>query len=122
MTSMRCQVHVRRVYDDVEGGGARVLVDRLWPRGLSKQAADLTSWPKQVAPSDGLRRWYGHEPDRFGEFAERYRQELDDDEHGDALSEIVTLAEQRGVILLTATKDVDRSHAAVLAEVVRARL
>ncbi len=122
MASTRGQVRVRRVYDDVEAGGARVLVDRLWPRGLSKQDADLTAWPKQVAPSDGLRRWYGHDPDRFDGFADRYRQELDDDEHRDALREIVAMAEEDGVTLLTATKDVEHSHAAVLAEVVRERL
>ena len=118
MAHPRGQVHVRRIYDDVDVGGARVLVDRLWPRGVSKQEADLTAWPKQVAPSDELRRWYGHDPDRFDEFAQRYRHELDDDEHRQALGEVVTLARQGGVVLLTATRDVDISHAAVLADVV----
>jgi len=122
MASTRGEVHVRRIYGDVEVGGARVLVDRLWPRGVSKDDADLTTWPKQVAPSDDLRDWYGHEPDRFDEFARRYRQELDDGDHADALDEITTLAKQGGVVLLTATRDVDHSHAVVLAEVIRQSL
>lgn len=119
MGSTKGDVHVRRIYEDVEVGGARVLVDRLWPRGVSKDDADLTAWPKQVAPSDDLRRWYDHDPDRHDEFADRYRAELDDDEHAEALAEIVTLARQGGVVLLTATKDVEHSHAPILASVVR---
>lgn len=118
MEHPRGQVHVRRIYEDVEVGGARVLVDRLWPRGVSKSEADLTAWPKQVAPSGELRRWYGHDPDRFDAFAQRYRRELEDHEHREALDEVVTLARQGGVVLLTATRDVDHSHAVVLAEVV----
>lgn len=114
------QVHVRRIYDEQHVGGARVLVDRIWPRGMSKDDAGLTAWPKQVAPSTELRTWFGHDPDRFTEFAERYRAELRDDDHREALEEVVTLARQGGVVLLTASKDVDTSHARVLADVVRA--
>ena len=65
MPSTKGDVHVRRIHDDVEVGGARVLVDRLWPRGVSKEDADLTARPKEVAPSDDLRQWYDHDPDRF---------------------------------------------------------
>ena len=108
----------RRV--DVEG--ARLLVDRLWPRGVSKADADLTTWSRRVAPSDDLRTWYDHDPQRHGEFAERYRAELDDDEHVEALDEICALARKGGVVLLTATRDVEHSHAVVLADVVRASL
>ena len=123
MASTKRDVHVRRIYDEVDVGGARVLVDRLWPRGVSKDDADLTAWPKEVAPSDELRTWYGHDPDRFDEFVDRYRAELDDDaEHQGALDEVVALAKQGGVVLLTATKDVEHSHAPVLASVVRDRL
>lgn len=122
MSATSGQVHVRRIYDDVDVAGARVLVDRLWPRGVSKQDADLAAWPKQVAPSDDLRRWYGHDPDRFDEFAERYRQELEGDDHAEALDEVVARARQEGVVLLTATRDVERSHATVLADVVAERL
>lgn len=113
---------MRRIHEEVDVGGARVLVDRLWPRGVSKDDADLTAWPKDVAPSTDLRRWYDHDPDRFDEFADRYRAELEDDERRDALDEVVTLAKQGGVVLLTATKDVEHSHAVVLADVVRERL
>ena len=71
------EVRVRRVYDEPAGDdGARVLVDRLWPRGLTKARADLTEWCKEVAPSTELRRWYGHDPAKFNEFARRYRAEL----------------------------------------------
>lgn len=118
MPSTRGQVHVRRIYDDVDVGGARVLVDRLWPRGVSKQEADLTAWPKQVAPSNELRKWYGHDPERFDTFVRRYLHELADDDHREPLREIITLARQGGVVLVTATRDVDTSHAAVLADVV----
>ena len=122
MAATSGQVHVRRIYDDVDVGGARVLVDRLWPRGVSRQEADLTTWARQVAPSDELRRWYGHDPDRYATFAERYRHELADDEHRAALDDLVTLARQAGVVLLTATRDIETSHAAVLADVVANRV
>lgn len=122
MPSTKGDVHVRRIHDDVEVGGARVLVDRLWPRGVSKEDADLTARPKEVAPSDDLRQWYDHDPDRFDEFADRYRAELEDDDHGAALDEVAALARQGGVVLLTATKDVDHSHAEVLTSVLEGRL
>jgi uncharacterized protein YeaO (DUF488 family) len=72
-----CRRCARRVYEQAEpSGGKRVLVDRLWPRGLSKQKAHLDEWLKAVAPSDELRRWYGHQPARFAEFKRRYQTEL----------------------------------------------
>ena len=122
MGSTRGQVHVRRIYDEVDVGGARVLVDGLWPRGVSKDDADLTTWAKQVAPSSQLRRWFDHDPQRYAEFAERYHAELDDRERAEAVEEVLTLARQGGVVLLTATKDVEHSHATVLATVLRERL
>ena len=109
-------VGVRRVYDPPEpGDGRRVLVDRLWPRGLSKARAGLDEWCKEVAPSDGLRRWYGHEPERFAAFRERYLTELADDEHAAALQHLRDLA-AAPLTLLTATHAVDISNAHVLAE------
>jgi uncharacterized protein YeaO (DUF488 family) len=111
-------VQVRRVYDDPgEGGGARVLVDRLWPRGLSKQKANLDEWCKDVAPSPELRKWYGHDPWRFAEFRRRYRVELKDPAHKEALGHLRELARRRRLTLLTATRDPDISEAAVLAEI-----
>ncbi len=115
-------VEVARVYDPDAGDGARVLVDRLWPRGVRKDEADLAHWAKEVAPSDDLRRWYGHEPDRFEAFADRYRDQLVDDDHAGALDDLVRRAAAGSLVLLTATKDVEHSHAVVLATVIRERL
>ena len=109
-------VRVRRVYDPPDpADGHRVLVDRLWPRGLSKSAAALDEWVKAVAPSDELRRWYGHEPDKFPAFQERYVAELQAPERADALAHLRRLADSGPLTLLTATRDVDHSQAAVLA-------
>lgn len=110
-------VRVRRVYERAEpGDGARVLVDRLWPRGLSKGAAGLDAWPKDVAPSSELRKWYAHRAEAFEEFADRYRAELADEPGRGALAELRELAAQGPVTLLTATKELDLSHATVLVE------
>lgn len=105
---------VGRIYDGDVPDGYRVLVDRLWPRGVTKQAAALDGWAKDVAPSAELRRWYGHDPDRFDAFAERYRDELDRPAAADAVARLRDLARRRLVVLLTATRDVERSGARVL--------
>lgn len=111
------EVRVRRVYDQASSDdGQRFLVDRLWPRGLSKDAAGVSEWVKDVAPSDELRRWYGHEPERFEEFRRRYADELREPARARALARIEEAAQQGTVTLLTATKDAGRSQAAVLAE------
>jgi uncharacterized protein YeaO (DUF488 family) len=111
------QVLVGRVYDprSVEDG-TRVLVDRLWPRGLTKNQADLDEWCRQIAPSAALRKWYRHDPDRFAEFGRRYRAELDDPDRADALGHLRELAQRRPLTLLTATRTTDISAAAVLAD------
>ncbi|MGH8963519.1 MAG: DUF488 domain-containing protein [Jatrophihabitantaceae bacterium] len=106
-------VRVKRIYDPVSrDDGRRVLVDRVWPRGVSKDKAALALWCKDVAPSTELRKWYGHDREKFDEFARRYREELT----GSA-----ALADLRGtdgvLTLLTATHEVDISQAAVLADV-----
>lgn len=114
------QVRLRRVYDQPEpADGRRVLVDRLWPRGLSKERAALDDWLQAVAPSDELRRWYGHEPDRFSDFRQRYQRELRGPESSAALARLRELARSGPVTLLTATRDVGHSQAAVLAELLR---
>ena len=108
---------VRRVYEPpAADDGVRVLVDRLWPRGLAKDAAHVDEWLKDVAPSPELRRWFGHDPDRFTEFARRYRAELAAPPAGHALARLRDLTGQGPVTLLTATRDVAHSHAAVLAK------
>jgi uncharacterized protein YeaO (DUF488 family) len=110
-------VTVVRVYEDAAAtGGTRVLVDRVWPRGVSKEAAHLDLWLKDVAPSTELRRWYGHDPARFEEFRRRYEAELAGPPAAEALRHLRDLAAERRVVLVTATKDVPHSQAAVLAE------
>jgi uncharacterized protein YeaO (DUF488 family) len=85
----KIEVRVRRVYGDRESDdGVRVLVDRVWPRGLTKERADLDEWCKTVAPSTSLRTWYGHDPKRFEEFRRRYRTELDEPERAEMLQHL----------------------------------
>ena len=113
------KVRVRRAYEEPEpDDGTRVLVDRLWPRGLSKARAALDEWCKNVAPSGELRTWYNHDQDRFEEFSRRYRQELQDPERAEALAHLRELAREGPLTLLTATKRADISEAAVLAAIV----
>jgi uncharacterized protein YeaO (DUF488 family) len=110
-------VRLRRIYEaSSPADGKRILVDRLWPRGVSKQAAHIDEWLKSVAPSSELRRWYGHEPAKFSEFKRRYADELEDSEHQQAWRHLVAESAHGTVTLLTATKDLDHSEAAVLAE------
>lgn len=112
----RSKLTIRRAYEEPDPrGGTRVLVDRLWPRGVKKERAAIDVWCKQVAPSTELRKWYGHDPARFEEFARRYRDELAGPEPSAALAQLGRLAARGPVTLVTATKDVDRSGAAVLA-------
>ena len=115
MTQERA-VRVRRVYEDpMPSDGARVLVDRIWPRGLSKERAALDEWCKSVAPSTALRQWYAHDPARFDEFDRRFRAELKGPERAEALAHLRDLARHRPLTLLTATKRADISEAQVLA-------
>ena len=111
------QVHAARVYGPQSAAGAtRVLVDRLWPRGISKAAAPFGEWLRDVAPSTELRKWYSHDPDRFAEFGRRYQAELADPERAAALAHLRDLAAaDRPLTLLTATRQPDISEAAVLA-------
>jgi uncharacterized protein YeaO (DUF488 family) len=115
-------VQVRRVYDEPhDGDGTRVLVDRIWPRGLSKDKAALDEWCKQIAPSTELRRWYGHDPQRFHEFSRRYREELAEPVRAQALAHLRDLAADDTLTLLTATKHAEISEAVVLADLIRDR-
>jgi uncharacterized protein YeaO (DUF488 family) len=112
----RPAVRIGRVYDAPrDGDGRRVLVDRLWPRGLAKEAAAIDEWLKAVAPSSELRRWYGHDPALFEEFGRRYTQELSAPPQSEALARLRYLASTGPVTLLTATRDLPHSQAAVLA-------
>ncbi|OEV12615.1 DUF488 domain-containing protein [Streptomyces nanshensis] len=113
-------VRVRRVYDKASPrqDGLRVLVDGVWPRGMKKEDARLDEWVRQIAPSTGLRKWYGHDPERFGEFAERYRAELAEPEKHEYLDRLRSHVDGGTVTLLTAVKEeqLDYSHVAVLRE------
>jgi len=108
-------VRVERVYQAPDGG-VRVLVDRLWPRGLKKEDADLDRWAKDVAPSAELRRWFHSPQGEYEEFARRYRAELDTPDARDEVDELRELAAKGDLVLLTAVKDPDRSHVSVLLE------
>ncbi|MGK3944134.1 DUF488 family protein [Streptomyces caeruleatus] len=108
-------VRIRRVYEPPEpADGVRVLVDRLWPRGLSKEAAHVDEWPKALTPSTELRRWYHAGEGSYEEFAERYEAELADPEAVELLDRVRELTHQGDVTLLTASKTPEQSHAAVL--------
>ncbi|MFH8801867.1 DUF488 domain-containing protein [Streptomyces sp. NPDC017936] len=108
-------VRVRRVYDPAEpDDGVRVLVDRLWPRGLSKDAARIDEWPKNLTPSAELRRWYHAGEGSYEDFARRYEAELTAPEAAELLTRVRELTREGPVTLLTAAKDPGHSHAAVL--------
>jgi uncharacterized protein YeaO (DUF488 family) len=119
MAEAHGSVRVARIYDEpTPEDGRRILVDRLWPRGVSKERAKLDDWCKGIAPSNELRRWYGHVPERFEEFSTRYREELSEGEPAEALSRIAEEARTDVVTLLTATKVPEISEAAVLKSVI----
>lgn len=120
---MTRRVDVVRVHEDPgrRRGERRVLVDRLWPRGVRKEAVDADDWCKDVAPSTELRKWYGHEPSRFATFSRRYRRELDAEPAATVVGELRRAADRGGVTLLTATRDVEHSAAAVLRDVLTGR-
>jgi uncharacterized protein YeaO (DUF488 family) len=105
---------VRRVYDEGEKSGARYLVERLWPRGMRKEALALDGWLKDVAPSTELRQWFGHDPARWAEFRERYFAELDT--HSDAWQPLVDDARKGNVTLLYSAKDTEHNSAVALKE------
>ena len=108
-----------RVYDDVQPGeGLRVLVDRLWPRGVRKDDPRVGRWLKNVVPSTELRHWYGHDPAKFDEFAARYRADLATGTTAAALDQLRALAHAGPLTLVTATKELELSHVVVLTEVV----
>lgn len=111
-------LRLARIYDDPTGDdGFRVLVDRLWPRGIKKVDAHVDVWLRDVGPSDELRSWFGHEPARFEEFTRRYRAELADNP---AFAELRSLvAEHPTVTLLYGAKDTEHNQAVVLADVLR---
>jgi DNA-3-methyladenine glycosylase len=109
----RPSVRIKRVYEQSDpSDGYRVLVDRLWPRGLTKADAAYEEWIREAGPSDDLRRWFGHDPARFGEFADRYRAEL---EGSEALERLRAVCHEHPVVtLLYGAKDTEHNQAVVL--------
>jgi uncharacterized protein YeaO (DUF488 family) len=111
-------VSIKRVYDEpAPSDGYRVLIDRLWPRGITKERAHLDEWARELAPSTELRRWFGHDPARFAEFRRRYSAELA--EHEEELRKLRSRAQTSDVTLLYAARDTQHNDAVVIAEVLR---
>ena len=111
-------VRMKRAYDPAEPrDGYRVLVDRLWPRGVSKERARLDEWARELAPSAELRTWFGHDPERFAEFERRYRAELT--AHEEKLDELRRRAREGALTLVYGARDEEHNDAVVLAELLR---
>lgn len=117
------KIELVRVYEDPGRSGAeyRALVDRLWPRGVKKDALDMDEWAKDAAPSAELRRWYGHDPARFAEFERRYRAELAREPATSAVAHLRQQARRHRLVLLTATRDVEHSGGEVLRRLLASR-
>jgi uncharacterized protein YeaO (DUF488 family) len=121
MAKREADIRIKRVYDPPEeADGMRVLVDRLWPRGLRKENAALTLWLKEIAPSPELRKWFGHDPARWAEFSRRYRVELA--RNDEAVAKAADLAKRGPLTLLYAAHDTAHNHALVLAAYLRDHL
>lgn len=116
-------VCMKRAYDKPNAGdGTRILVDALWPRGISKAELKIATWEKGIAPSKPLRTWYGHEPEKWREFRIRYREELGQPSRREILERLTGLAEQGNLTLVFAAHDAEHSNAAVLAEAIGEKL
>jgi uncharacterized protein YeaO (DUF488 family) len=117
---LSARVWLRRVYDEpTHNDGHRVLVDRLWPRGVSKDDLQIDQWCNEIAPSSDLRKWFGHDPERWEEFRVRYRKELT--EHDDLVSELVEHARHGRVTLVYAARDTEHNNAVVLGHLIEER-
>ncbi|MDO5652859.1 MAG: DUF488 domain-containing protein [Brachymonas sp.] len=110
-------IALKRAYDDpAPSDGTRILVDRIWPRGLTKEAAQIDLWLKEVAPSTALRKWYGHDPEKWPDFQQKYRAEL---EGNPAVDELRAMAKKEKVTLVFAAKDEKHANSVVLREVLQ---
>ena len=118
LSVVAADVRVKRIYDRADAGdGYRVLIDHVWPRGVSRERARLDDWARALAPSDELRRWFAHDPARFDEFRARYRGELASER--DRLLELARRAREGPVTILYAARDREHNNAVVLAELLR---
>ncbi|MEV4219062.1 DUF488 family protein [Nonomuraea sp. NPDC049725] len=112
-------IEIQRVYDHEPAEGAVFLVDRMWPRGVRKDDLRLDGWARDAAPSTELRKWFGHRPERFAEFAERYREELAG--RDDAVRPLLDAAAKGRVTLLYGAKDTEHNQAVVLRDYLKER-
>ena len=110
---------IKRAYEEKEAGdGKRILIDRLWPRGVSKDEAGIDVWQKELAPSTALRQWFGHDPEKWEEFKKRYRKELAGPESKRLLEDIARNAKRHNVTLIYSAKDTEHSNVQVLKELI----
>jgi len=113
-------VQTKRIYEAAsKDDGLRILVDRVWPRGVSKEKAQLDEWMKEVAPSNELRKWFGHDPEKYQTFKERYKEELKSDEQAKEMEQLKKLTKEhdKHITLLYAAKDEEHNQAKVLKEI-----
>ena len=109
---------LKRVYENKEpGDGVRILVDRLWPRGLTKESAGIDEWGREIAPSSELRKWFAHQPDKWDEFKQRYKNELSAPDKKQLLDSIRKKVRDGTITLVYAAKDTEHNNAVVLKEV-----
>ena len=114
------EIRTRRVYEAAkDDDGLRVLVDRLWPRGVRKEDLKYDLWDKDVAPSPALRKWFGHAPERWEKFHARYEEELDSPRARDRLRAIIEAADGRNITLLYGARDAKHNHALILADAIK---
>jgi len=119
---MTDRIRIKRAYESpARADGYRVLVERLWPRGVRKETLELDAWLKDLAPSDALRRWFNHDPERWAEFSLRYRAELREELAANAVRELAALARRKTLTLIYAAKDEQRNSAVVLCGVLQRR-
>lgn len=105
-------IKTERIYNSPSGDNFRILVDRLWPRGLSKEKVKVDLWLKELGPSNELRKWFGHDPDKWNEFKDKFFQELD--QKKELVDKIIEIAKERDVIMLFGAKDIERNNAVAL--------
>ena len=111
-------IKIKRIYDPVsKDDGKRILVDRLWPRGVKKEKAAIDEWLKDIAPSDELRKWFSHDPEKWQEFKKRYKKELSDSDKIDLIKKLKAEAKKGTITFLFAAKDTEHDNAMVLKEV-----
>lgn len=113
-------IKAERIYSAPKGGGFRILVDRLWPRGLRKDEVKVDLWLKDIGPSNELRKWFGHDPDKWNEFRKRFFQELD--QKKELVDQISARAREGDIVLLYGAKDEEHNNAVALKEYIETKM